>query len=135
MPKINFNVTFVNEVGEPIQRVKFEIKKIKVGEDGQAAPKPVVDEEGFAVHENVPVKELLVQILQMPYPDDKDQSFEERAKRGKLAQKIANNNSASYNENDIALIEEYAKRNASTPLLAQLSDLLLGERGDGEQAA
>lgn len=126
MPKINFNVPFVNETGEVVQQVKFDNKKLKVNQQGQASATMVLDTEGNAVQEPVLIKDMLVRILSTNFEGDEKLPFGDRVRRGKLARKIATSSSASYRNEDLATIQELSAKIGSTALLAQLSDLIDG---------
>lgn len=126
MPKINFSVPYLNSAGAPIMRPKTDESKLKTDEQGSISATLVKDENGELVQEQVLVRDMLVSILQRGYVGDDKLPFEERSKRGKLARKIQNNNSASYNDNEIKVIEEFSAKAGTTMLLAQLDDMIHG---------
>jgi hypothetical protein len=135
MPHINFNVPFVNESGEPIMQVKLDQKNLKIGANGQATAFPLVDAEGNVQQEPASVRDHLVRILNRAYPGDDAVSMADKATRGKLARKVQNNNSCHYSDKEIAIIEEFAGKAATTTLAAQLDDLIHGGVAAGTEAA
>jgi hypothetical protein len=126
MPKINFNVPLLSETGETVQQVKTNPKKQKLNAQGGLQPEVVVDAEGFVVLEDVTVKDILLKVLGAPYQGDEAVPFGERAKRGKLARKIATSNTANYRTEELTTIQDLSAKVGSTPLLAQLDDLING---------
>lgn len=126
MPKVNFNVPFVNELGQPVTQIKVDNKKLKFNSNGQPVPEFVIDEEGNAVQDTIMIKDMIVKILLQGFEGDDKLSFSERAKRGKLARKVQTSSSANYAAAQLTSIEELAAKSASTILIAQLDDLING---------
>ncbi len=127
MPKINFNVPFIGEDGEPVTKIKIEKKKIKVGPKGETVPTVITDSDGNAKMEPVQVKDLLVQILNGSYQGDEALPFGDRVKRGKLAKKVAGNSTANYTVEELGVITEFSAKAGATPLLVQLDELINGD--------
>lgn len=124
MPKINFNTPFLNEAGDPVMKVKVDEKKTKFAADGRAIPHIVTDEEGNAIQEASLLKDMLVAVLHRGFPGDESLAFDEKARRGKLARKIARNSSAHYTDKEIELIKELTARAGSTMMIAHIDDLV-----------
>lgn len=140
MPKINFNVPFINELGETVMQTKIDAKKVKVNSDGRQVPQIVTNDDGTVVQEPVQVKDMLLKILTMPFEGDEKVPFGDRAKRGKLARKVMTSSSANYTLPQLTVIQELAGKAGSTTLIAQLDDLINGsdeasETADPEKAA
>jgi len=130
MPKINFNVPFLNEKGEPIKQLKVDPDKIKIAANGQAMPAVESDADGNAILEIIYVKDLLAKVLNMTFEGDAKTSFSDRAKRGKLARKIQTNSSVNYTDAEIEIIQDLCAKSGSTILLAQLDDLFGAPESD-----
>lgn len=126
MPKINFNVPFLNESGLFVMRVKVDEKQTKVDAHGNGFPKIVTDEEGHAIQEPTTIREMLIKILHKQYAGDEQLPFKDRAMRGKLARKVANKDETHYSDKELEIIEELSSKAGSTMLLAQLDDLIHG---------
>lgn len=135
MPHINFNTPFVNELGEPVQKVKMNNKNLKIGPNGQPMVLPICDQDGNVEQETAIVRDFLVSMLTRQYPGDESVSMQDKAKRGKLARKVQNNNSVHYTDKEIDIIVELAGRGATTTLAAQLEDLISGVKSEGSEAS
>lgn len=131
MPKINFNVPFINELGEPITQIKTDPKKLKIQPNGQALPEVQLDENGNAQQEPIMVKDLVARILNMNHVGDESVAFDDKVKRGKLARKIQAVGTQNYPAEEIAIIRDLSARAGTTVLIAQLDDLLAGENDTG----
>lgn len=135
MPKINFNVPFINELGEPVQQTKTDPKKTKVdAASGRQIPHIVTNDDGTVMMETVMVKDQLVKILTMPFEGDEKLPFGDRVKRGKLARKVMTSSTANYRTEELTTIKELSARIGSVTLLTQLDALIEGNEpeSDGE---
>lgn len=134
MPKINFNIPLLTETGEEVTRPVTLKKKLKPGAKGQIEQQYETDADGHIVLEPVRIKDLVVQILAAPYEGDEKVSFSDRAKRGKLARKVATSSTANYRTEELNAIQELAAKAGSTTLLAQIDDLINGPDEAKEEA-
>lgn len=124
MPKINFNVPFLNEKGEPVKRGKVDPDKITALPDGRMQM-PFMVEDGNIVMEDVPLRDLIVQTLTHYFAEDSNLSFQERAKRGKLAKKVQNNDAINYTAEELLTIQQMAaKASVSVAFIEQLDAII-----------
>lgn len=131
MPKLNFNTPFMNEEGKAVMKLRTDDSRIKVDpQTGNATPHVETDENGVAIQDPTMIKDMLVKILTRGYVGDDQKPFEEKAARGKLARKIANNSTVHYTYKEIGIIKEFAARAGSTTLITQLGDIIDGKSDD-----
>lgn len=132
MPKINFNVPFVDETGVVVTQPKINPKKTRISPDGRQIPHVEMDAENNAILETVIIKDQLVKILNMPYEGDDKLPFGDRVKRGKLARKISTSSTANYTVNELNMIQELSAKTSSTVFLTQLDEIINGVSEDSD---
>lgn len=128
MPKLNFNVPFLTETGEPVTQIRSDKKKLKIDErTGQGTPEVCRDEQGNAIQDDVLIKDMLARILNAGFEGDDKVSFSDKAKRGKLARKIVSSSTANYRTEELNIIQELSAKAASTALITQIDEIINGK--------
>lgn len=125
MPRLNFNVPFLDETGEPIMQPKLD-KKATEKNNGAAVFEK--DADGNNITEPVTVKSMLVRVLMTQFDGDKDLDFETKAKRGKLLRRIQNSSEVNYKPEELTVIQLLvAKAQTNVLFVAQVDDIINSE--------
>ena len=144
MPKINFNVPFIDKDGKPQRRMQADRTRTRIGPEGQLIVPPVVDAEGIVQYEDVMVKDLLIEAVNANLPGDDKLTHSERLDRGKLVRKLNDSTPGSemnYSTEQLAMIKDVITRGQATPtFVAQIEELIEGDntaqpRGGKKKAA
>lgn len=130
MPKIDFNVPFIDETGQAVRKPKIDKSKTRVGQNGQLFNIPVTDAEGFVEYEDVLLKDILATAINSNVEGDDKMTYPERVLRGKLARKLSDSSKGSlknYSTEQLLMIKDTVTRAQGSPALAaQIEELIEG---------
>lgn len=125
MPRLNFNVPYLNEKGDPIMQPKIDKEKTEKNNGATVFEKDV---DGNNITEPVLIKDMLVRVMMSHFDGDKDMDFDNKSKRGKLIRRIQNSDEVNYKDDELEIIKTLvAKSNTNVLLVAQVDDIINSE--------
>lgn len=118
MPKLNFNVPFIDKDGKPQRKMIVDRSKTRVNENGSIFVPPVTDAEGVVQYEDVTVAELLMDATNANLPGDDKMTHADRLARGKLVRKLNDktpNSDKNWTVDELVMIKDVITRGQATP--------------------
>lgn len=123
MTKLNFNVPYLDEKGDPVQNVKRE-KKNQFDDKGNVYNPIMKDANNNPVMETMTVREMISKTLRGNYAGDEAIAFGEKVKREKLARKLLTSSTANYRDVDTIMIKDYVAKGGNVLLAGQVEDII-----------